>query len=186
MILLLALGIGLVLGLVWAKWLGNPYQPPRLKHSWLAIAAFLPQFFVAFFERTRALAPDRIAAFAIVSSQVLLFLFAWFNRHLPGMLVLIIGLVLNLTVMIANGGFMPINPKTAEQVVGKERISSFEPGNRIGYKDILLPTTETHLELLADRFLPPDGFPYQVAFSLGDIFIAVGAFWILAHPKPIT
>ena len=186
MILLLALGVGLVIGLGWAKWRGHPYQPPRLKYPWLAIVAFLPQFFVTDFERTQTLAPDRVAALVIVTSQGLLFLFAWFNRHVPGMLVLIIGLVLNLSVMIANGGFMPINPQTAERVVGRERISSLEPGNRIGYKDILLPSHETRLELLADRFLPPDGFPYQVAFSLGDIFVAVGTFWILAYQKPIT
>ena len=152
------------MGLGWAKWRGHPYQSPRLKYSWLAIVAFLPQFFVTYFERTQALVPDWLAAFAIVASQGLLFLFAWLNRHLPGMLVLIIGLVLNLTVMIANGGFMPINPKTAERVVGKERISLIEPGGRIGYKDILLPATETRLELLADRFLPPDGFPLPGSF----------------------
>ena len=183
MILLLALGIGLVLGLGWARWLGNPYQLPRLKHPWLAIVAFLPQFFVTFFERTRTFTLDWVAALAIVTSQALLLLFAWFNRLLPGMMVLIIGLVLNLAVMIANGGFMPINPQTAERVVGKDRISSFEPGNRIGYKDILLPLKATRLEMLADRYLPPDGFPYQVAFSLGDLFIAIGACWVLAYQK---
>jgi hypothetical protein len=100
--------------------------------------------------------------------------------------ILIIGLVLNLTVMVANGGFMPINPQTAERVVGSEKMTSFELGKRIGYKDILLPSSETHLETLADRFLPPVGFPYQVAFSLGDVFIALGAFWILAYQKLIT
>ena len=97
---------------------------------------------------------------------------------------MIVGLVLNMAVIIVNGGFMPINPNTAERLVGAERIASFEIGSRIGYKDILLPSTETRLEWLADRFLPPVGFPYQVAFSLGDIFIAFGAFWILAYQKP--
>jgi hypothetical protein len=182
-ILILALGVGLILGVVWAKSLGKPYHPPRLKHPWLAIAAFLPQFFVTFFERTRSFAPDQVVAIAIIASQAFLFLFAWLNRHLPGMPVLIIGLVLNLTVMVANGGFMPINPQTAVRVIGKERIASFEPGERIGYKDILLPQNGTRLELLADRFLPPEGFPYQVAFSLGDVFIAIGACWILAYQK---
>jgi hypothetical protein len=86
-------------------------------------------------------------------------------------------------VMIANGGFMPISPQTAERLAGKERIASIDSGNRIGYKDILLPADETRLELLADRFLPPEGFPYQVAFSLGDIFIAFGVFWVLAYQK---
>jgi hypothetical protein len=185
-ILLLSLGIGLAFGLVWAKRQGQSYRPPRLNHPWLAIVAFLPQYFVTYFGKAQAPIPDWLAAFAIITSQGLLFLFAWLNRQLPGMLVLIIGLVLNLTVMIANGGFMPINPQTAERVVGKERVVSVETGSRIGYKDILLPSNETHLELLSDRFLPPEGFPYQVAFSLGDIFIAIGAFWVLAFQKPIT
>jgi len=185
-ILILALGIGLGIGLVWAKWLGRPYQLPGLKYAWLAITAFLPQFFVSYFEQTQTLVPDRLAALAIVSSQGLLFLFAWFNRHLPGMLILIIGIVLNFTVIATNGGFMPINPQTAEQVVGKERLSSFELGDRIGDKDVLLPSNETRFELLGDRFLPPEGFPYQVAFSMGDIFVAVGACWMLAYQKPIT
>ena len=186
MILLLALGIGLIVGFVWSKQLGQQYQFPRLKYTWLAIIAFLPQFFVTYYERTQALISDQVAALAIVTSHGLLLLFAWFNRHLPGMLVLIIGIMLNFAVIIANGGFMPINLQTAEQIVGRERISSFDYGDRIGYKDVLLPANNTRLELLADRFLPPDGFPYQVAFSMGDIFIAVGACWLLAHQRPMT
>ena len=100
--------------------------------------------------------------------------------------ILIAGLVLNLAVMIANGGFMPINPNTAGRIIGAERIVLFEHGSRIGYKDILLPANETRLEWLADRFLPPGWLPYQVAFSLGDVFIAVGAFGILAFQKSNT
>ena len=78
---------------------------------------------------------------------------------------------------------MPINPKTAESLIGKEAVSNLVNGSRFGFKDILLPTHETRIEILADRFLPPAGFPYQVAFSLGDIFITFGAFWILAYQK---
>ena len=97
--------------------------------------------------------------------------------------MLMFGLVLNMIVMLANSGFMPINPNTAERIVGSEKIVSYELGSRIGYKDILLSKNETRLEWLADRFLPPVGFPYQVAFSLGDVFIAFGAFWMLAYQK---
>lgn len=184
MILWLGLVIGLVTGLGLSRWRGHPYHPPTLNHVWLVIVGFLPQFLAVYLGNTRVMIPDWLAALSIVTSQLTLLIFAWLNRHLAGMSILIFGLVLNMAVMVVNGGFMPINPNTAERIVGPERLASFELGSRIGYKDILLPKNGTRLEWLADRFLPPAGFPYQVAFSLGDIFIALGAFWILAYQKP--
>jgi len=182
-ILWLGIGIGLVAGLGLSRWRGQPYHPPTLRHIWLVFVGFLPQFFAIYLWKTRIAIPDRITALCIIASQLTLFVFAWFNRRLPGMPILLIGLILNLIVMAVNGGFMPISPQTAERLVGEEIVSNLTPGNRFGFKDILLPTHETRLELLADRFLPPAGLPYQVAFSLGDIFIAFGAFWILAHQE---
>lgn len=183
MILWLGLVIGLIAGLGLSRWRGHSYRPPTLSHTWLVIVGFLPQFLAIYLGNIRVTIPDLLAALSIVTSQFLLLVFAWLNRHLAGMSILIFGLLLNMVVMVANGGFMPINPTTAERLVGPERINSFELGSRFGYKDILLPKNETSLELLADRFLPPTGFPYQVAFSLGDVFIALGAFWLLAYQK---
>ena len=186
MILCLGLGAGLVTGIGLSRWHGHPYRSPTLNSLWLVFLGFLPQLFVVYLGNRFVSIPDWLAALSIVTSQLLLLLFAWLNRHLPGMLILVAGLVLDLAVMIANGGFMPINPTTAERIVGAERIASFELGSRIGYKDVLLPASETRLEWLADRFLPPDWLSYQVAFSLGDIFIAIGAFGILAFQKSNT
>lgn len=183
MILWLGLGIGLVTGLGLSRWRGHPYRPPTLNHVWLVFVGFLPQFLAIYLGNTRFTIPDWLAALSIVTSQLILLIFAWLNRHLAGMSILIFGLILNIAVMVANGGFMPINPNTAERIVGAERIASYDLGSRIGYKDILLSKNETRLEWLADRFLPPAGLPYQVAFSLGDVFIAFGAFWILAYQK---
>jgi len=186
MILWMGIGAGLVTGLGWSRLRGHPYRYPTLNHIWLVFVGFLPQFFAVYLDSARLTRPDWLVASVILTSQLTLLIFAWLNRHLVGMLILIIGLVLNMAVMVANDGFMPINPNTAERIVGAERIAVFEIGSRIGYKDILLPKNETRLELLADRFLPPVGFPYQVAFSLGDVFIASGAFWILANQKSMT
>lgn len=186
MILWLGLGAGLVTGLGWSKWHGYPYRSPALNHIWLVFLGFLPQFLVIYFGNNRVTVPDGLAALSIVLSQLLLLVFAWLNRRLAGMSILIAGLILNLAVIVANGGFMPINPNTAERVIGAEGMASFELGSRIGYKDILLPATETRLGWLADRFLPPIWSPYQVAFSLGDIFIAFGAFGMLAYQKSNT
>ena len=183
MILWLGLVIGLVAGMGWSRWRGHPYHPPTINHIWLVIVGFLPQFLTVYLGNSRATIPDWLAAISIITSQLILLVFAWLNRHLAGMSILIFGLVLNMAVMVVNGGFMPINPDIAERLVGSEQIALFEFGNRIGYKDILLPKNKTRLEWLADRFLSPAEFPRQVAFSLGDIFIAFGAFWILAYQK---
>jgi len=179
-ILLLSLVAGLVTGLAWAYGHKTPYHPPELRHFGLAFTAYLPQFVAI---QLPALFPDWLDAACLILSQAFLFGFAWLNRKIIGMPILICGVALNLAVMAANGGFMPISPQTASRLISEEALLDIQPGSRIGPKDILLLPQDTHLEWLADRFLPVAWFPYQVAFSLGDVFIAIGAFWILACPN---
>ncbi len=149
---------------------------------WLVLVAFLPQLVVAYFPATHYLLPDWLAASCLSASLILFLAFVWLNRKLPGMPVLIIGLGLNLLVMLANRGWMPISPQTANQLTNGNVLQSFSLGSRFGQKDILLLTQDTHFEYLADRFLLPGWFPYKVAFSLGDTLIALGIFWLLAKP----
>ena len=178
MVLLLALGAGLLAGMAWARWNRHPYQPPTLQYLWLVFIAFLPQVLVIYLPNLS----NGLVAGCVLASQTLLFGFAWLNRRVPGMPILICGVVLNLLVMAANGGFMPVSPQTASRLVSKERLLDFQLGSRIGTKDILLHSQDTRFEWLADRFLTPAWFPSRAAFSLGDILIAIGAFWMLAKP----
>lgn len=187
MILLLAIVAGIVVGFGWARWCGRPYQPPDLRHLWLALIAFLPQFITVYLPFTREQIPDWMAAASVLTTQLLLLGFAWLNRRLPGMVILIFGSVLNLAVMAANGGFMPISPQTASRLVPQEVLAEISMGSRFGTKDIILLPENTRFEWLADRFLSPTWSPYQVAFSLGDVLIAIGVFWLLTYQgKPET
>lgn len=148
--------------------------------------AFLPQFAVLYLPDIRGQVSDAVAGSLLIASQILLLGFAWLNRGLPGMKILLIGAALNFTVMAANGGFMPISPQTASRLVPEEAVADIPVGERFGTKDILLPAEDTRFELLADRFLPPVWFPYQVAFSLGDVFLAIGVFRLLAGQPAIA
>jgi hypothetical protein len=184
MILLSALVAGLVTGLGWARWRGQAYHPPGLRHLWLIVIAFLPQFVTIFFPLTRERTSDPIAAAGLLLSQTLLLGFALLNWRIPGMSLMTIGIILNLGVIAANGGFMPISPQTAGHLVSEETLQHIPVGSRFGTKDILLSPGETRFEWLADRFLTPDWFRYQAAFSLGDVFIAIGIWWLLAYQAP--
>lgn len=183
MILALAVVAGLLAGLGWARWRNRPYQPPELNFLWLVFIAFLPQFVVFYLPGTRQLFSDRWVALLLPLSQALLLTFAWLNRRQSGMMILLIGTALNLTVITANSGFMPISPQTASRLVSQEVLDDIQPGERFGTKDILLHPQETRFEWLADRFLPPAWFTYQVAFSIGDVCIASGVFWLLARQE---
>ena len=183
MILLLALLAGLLVGLGWAGWQHRPYQAPALQSIWLAFAAFFPQIVVAYWPATRHLLPDWLASIALLISLILFAVFAWRNRHLSGMPILLTGLALNFIVIVANGGWMPISPQTASRLAGSDVLGLVSLGSRFGQKDILLLSQNTHFEFLADRLLPPAWFPYQVAFSLGDVLVSLGIFWLLAHPS---
>ncbi|MCL4528324.1 MAG: DUF5317 domain-containing protein [Chloroflexi bacterium] len=183
MILLFALAAGLLVGLGWARWRKEPYQAPAIQALWLAFIAFLPQLIIAYLPASRHLLPDWIAALSLSLSLILFLAFAWINRRLPGMPILLIGLLLNLAVILANGGWMPISPEAVSRLAGPDAIRTVSLGSRIGQKDILLSPQDTRLEFLSDRFLLPDWLPHQVAFSLGDVFIAAGIFWLLARPK---
>jgi Family of unknown function (DUF5317) len=179
MILLVAILAGMLVGLSIARIQKRPWTAPPLRKPWLAIIAFLPQFFIIYLPATRTHAADDLTAAGLIISLALLLVFCWFNRRLSGVWLLALGLFFNLLVTAANGGFMPISPQTASRLVSPETLAALGNGSRFGYKDILLPTGQTRLLWLSDHFLPPEGFPYQVAFSLGDMFIAAGAFWLM-------
>ena len=110
-------------------------------------------------------------AILILSQIALGFLFV-LNRHLPGAKLFALGVFLNVLVMVANGGWMPITPATYQHV--HPEWATVEVGTRAPEsKNIVLPRAETNLWILSDIipvFLPWRGW----AVSIGDVFLIVG------------
>lgn len=180
MILFWAVLAGLIAGWARARIRGHPYQAPELKGVWLVLLAVLPQLFSFHIQRTATVIPDHIASTILVASQIALLVFAAVNLDVPGFWALGLGLGANLVVIIANGGWMPISPETAAQMYPDVPQQVWVSGERFGNsKDLLITVQDMRLGWLADRFITPDWFPRRVAFSPGDVMIAIGAVWLL-------
>ena len=179
MILLLGVLFGLLAGLGRASLRRCSYNLPAIRGFWLVLVAFLPQFLAFFAPVVRTMVTAPIAAVALVSSQLLLLVFVWLNRANSAFWLLGAGLAMNLSVILANGGLMPISPQTIHRLAPEIPADAWDIGARFGNtKDIILAPEQTRLEWFADRFVAPAWFPQRVAFSLGDVLIAVGAFWL--------
>jgi hypothetical protein len=166
--------------MLWAAIGRHPYQVPVLRWAWLVLAAFIPQFVAFVLPATRASFPATWIPLVLVCSQALLLIFALVNFRRPGFWLLGLGLILNLVVILLNGGMMPISPETIQHLYPDASIGAWSVGQRLGVgKDIVLQVADTRLWLLSDRFILPGWIPYKVAFSLGDVLISIGAFWLL-------
>jgi hypothetical protein len=118
----------------------------------------------------------------LVLSYLFLSLVIWINRRIPGMVLLEIGLLLNLAVMLANGGYMPITPDAMASIGNGGQVEMIEPGTRDpASKDIVLLREQTRLWILSDIFVLAKPFPLPTAFSLGDVLIAWGLFQVVQH-----
>lgn len=178
MILLPAIVAGLLAGLTRARHRNGYLKSPDLRLVWLVSIAFLPQWLAFNLAVTRRLTTDKTAAAALVSSQALLLVFAWFNRNQPGFWALGTGLALNLSVISLNRGLMPVSPGVVAELLPNLPTDAWQVGDRIGW-NVVLPATNTRLWWLSDHLLLPAWFPYRKALSVGDLLIAAGAFWYM-------
>lgn len=180
MILLAAVIVGLIAGLTRA-WIGKRnYRTPTLKWIGLVFVAFLPQFLAFILHPTREIIPDGWIPYILISSLILMLVFALANICKPGFYALTLGLACNFLVIALNGGMMPISPKTVLRNIPNPDPGMVELGTRLGTgKDVILAEADTKLWFLSDHLTSPAWLNYPVAFSVGDVIISIGAIWLL-------
>jgi hypothetical protein len=114
----------------------------------------------------------------VMVSQVAMLGLAALNRHLPGAILFASGIVLNTTVMAANGGWMPIT-QDMYYFVHPERVAEVQSRPPTS-KGIILPRSETNLWALSD--IVPLPLPWRrTAVSVGDLLLIAGVGQFIMH-----
>jgi len=106
-----------------------------------------------------------------VLSLALIVIWVAANWRIPGMALIAIGLALNVAVIAANGGHMPVLPEGARLAGQYEAIAAGDPRTS---KHELMSSEQAQLWLLSDIIVIPSGVPGAVVLSVGDIVLTIG------------
>jgi Family of unknown function (DUF5317) len=137
----------------------------QLRRGWLALAGIGVQILII---SVWPGAPEWLSELIHMFSYVLLGAFAWSNRRIPGVPLVMLGGLLNFIAIAANGGVMPADPEIAVKMAGE---GGFQ--NSGGMDD-------PRLLFLGDIFATPSWFPLYNVYSVGDAVIVLGVL-ILLH-----
>ncbi len=187
MLLLWALPIGVLVGYLRGGRLGNLARL-QLRGAWLVLGAFVIQLLIfplPGFEGP--LIPWGTATLHLLS-YALLAGFVWLNRREWGILLMGAGMLLNILVITANGGYMPTYPELLERA-GRTRAAEtlLERGFYGNNVCIGCEGIATRLTFLGDVFATPAWVPGANVFSVGDVLLALGLILFLqAKMRPQT
>ena len=155
--------------------IGGARTPPASGLAWLpyAPAALVAEAAVLYFigssQESRSWMPILLPA-----AHLLLVPFLIRNLSFWGARMILLGLGLNLIVMAANGGLMPVAPPVVE-AIGKHSVDELRMGDPIpGSKNVLLERDQTHAQWLSDAIVLPIPRPYKRAVSVGDLAVFGG------------
>ena len=133
----------------------------RLPLFWLGVSVSL----------VLAFGPGELLTYGVVLvlvSNLMMIGFAFSNRHIPGLVLVGAGILLNAMVIALNGA-MPVSPEAARAATSTQDVGS------IKHEPL---TVDTRLPLLADRV------PLEVTgqvWSLGDFILVAGIGWMAFH-----
>jgi hypothetical protein len=143
---------------------------------WVPLTAFTAQSLLVHFPVVSPSTSAMLGPLVIVVTYAAVIVFLAVNRLQPGVKLAALGACLNLAVMLANGGYMPVTLAALERSGHLDRRVVRDNGVYVsGSKDVVLEDSEIRLGFLADALSLPRPIPLAASFSLGDVFIAAGA-----------
>lgn len=152
-------------------------QPLRL--GWVAVTCFLAQAYVSTTPADQIEGQRTLHAVLLMGSQAALLAVVWANIRATGVVIIGLGLLLNLSVMALNGGFMPISRDVLMRVSSGHEAGMLQEGARIPRtKNVVLRVQDTKLSPLSDVIVGPT-LPMTKVYSFGDLVVALGAFVFL-------
>jgi len=157
---------GIVIGFLIALLRGGKFgnlANVDLKAVWLTVIAFAIQFSAIF------LFPSLLAQ-AVILSYGILIIFCLVNRRQAGFYLMVAGMLLNIIVMLANGGRMPVE-MTAAAHLSPQDVPALEAGT---YGKHIAMSDQTHLNFLGDFIYLRSPYPHHTIISIGDILLSLG------------
>jgi hypothetical protein len=170
----LAIIVGLIAG-------GQLRRLPELdlRAPWLFVAAAAVQLALIVAAAQGWMMGDAAAGCLHIFTYLLLAAALWANRHLWPMRVAGIGVLLNLLVIAANGGTMPVDRELAVRAGSNRLVAMLDSESYYSHR---ATTAGTRLRPLADVLPLPLLVPRPRFFSpgsVGDIFVTIGGCWLI-------
>jgi len=108
---------------------------------------------------------------------LLLFIVLFFNLQYRSVWLLLLGTLSNFTAIVLNDGRMPIDPEALQQAGMVSMETSLHAGTLHNY--INIEAVEGFSVNLGKILATPDIYPFSQVLSYGDIFIALGIFFLI-------
>ena len=147
----------------------------KIRHLELLLAAFAVKVAVAILGTTHSPVAVSVARPLNVIGAILLLAVVWFNRRIPGALVFGAGLSLNLIVIVAFGGRMPV--LLPHDVDPNSPVLALLRG---GLDPLHVALTQPQgLWFIGDIFAIPGLGGHSSLVSIGDLLMAAGVAWLI-------
>lgn len=184
---------GLILVLIAGKLLGGQFgklAQLQLRSGYWLLGLVLIQVCGIFWRQQNLLAGSLL----IIASYLGLIAFVIRNRSLPGMYLVLAGIMLNFLVITANGGAMPVTQEALASIGRASRVTAVQPagaGADAGEAAQVVDsskgsvTAEPQLLFLGDVIVVPLPGAFATALSVGDLCISLGLSWLILKTMQI-